>query len=190
MWPALTLPSTICHIPHYKQRIGTAPALISLSYTPTAFSAPFPEPQWFPSSSPSHIYISYLHAKHLSHNTQAEQLKSNSRIGSLNSLYSAHPCEPVSFNFSLCSFFFLPYSQNIVSHLICVPSAPQCPIYSMFNSLSTSSNSESLGFASMSSTCTRLAAGVYEWEWILSPNILIAISWLAIWATAHLLVWL
>lgn len=38
-WPALTLPFTICHIPHYRERIGTAPVLISPSYTPTAISA-------------------------------------------------------------------------------------------------------------------------------------------------------
>lgn len=134
------------------------------------------------------MYISSLQAKHLP-DTHAEQSKCNSGTGSLYSLYSSlWVCFFKFLSFLSLLFFssFLPCSQNIVSHLICLPSAPQCPIYSMFNSLSASSNSESLGFASMSSTRTRLAAGVCEWEWILSPNILIAASWLAI----LVLVWL
>ena len=124
MWPASTLPFTICHIPHYRERNGTAPELRSNRYFSTA-----PEPRRLSSSSPSHIYISYLRARHLS-DTHAEASKRDSEIGSLSSLYSSHPhvflfFKPLSFLFLLLVFslFFLPCSPNIVSHLICPPPA-------------------------------------------------------------------
>ena len=103
-------------------------------------------------------------------------MQSNSRIRSLYFFFTLLIL--VSYNSSV--FSALSCSQNIVSHLICLPSTPRCPINGIFNSLSASSNSESLGFASVSSTHTWLATGVREWEWILSPDILIAAPWLAV----------
>lgn len=175
MWPALTLPFTICHIPHYRESIGMAPVLISPSYTPTAIS-PLQQSlsDSLPPAYPTFIYCIYI--------------KSIYSILHLSRTMFFWACF-FWFFFFFCSviFFLFPCSQNIVSHLNCLPSVPQCPIYSMFNSFSASSNSVSLGFDSMSSSCTRLVLGT---ECILSPIVLIAASWLALHGTANLLVWI
>lgn len=91
MWPASTLPFTICHNPHYRERIGTAPVLSSPSFTPTAISALQQSLSGF--LPPAHLtfIFHFLHAKHLS-DAHAGQSKCNSRIRSLCSLYSTHPC--------------------------------------------------------------------------------------------------
>lgn len=161
MWPALTLPFTICHIPHYRESIGTAPVLIFPSYTPTAFSAL----QQSLSDSPPpahatfifHIYTQSIYMTLLQNNVSPAVEQGNSVCLTLLIVLSLF-LSIAFFSWLLVSSLLC--SQNIVSHLNCLPSAPQCPIYSFFYSFSTSSNSESLGFASVSGTRTRLIACV------------------------------
>lgn len=74
-------------------------------------------------------------------------------------------------------FFFLPCSQNVFSHLICLPSPPLCPIFSIFNSLSASSNLEALGFAAVFSGLTSTAS---ERVLLLYSNILIVVLLLVV----------
>lgn len=129
---------------------GSAPALIPLRFTPTAI--PALHQRLIGSPRPAHstfIFHIYMYSKaFILHSRRTIYCNCNSGTGPLYSLSCTHPWFFQFHFFPFNSFFFLSCSKNTVSQFICVPSAPQCPINSMFNSLSASSYSESLGFAS------------------------------------------
>lgn len=126
MWPALTLPYTICHSPHYREGIGTEHQRSSLRVTLhrlfqhcCSASLPLSSPP-----GPSHIHISYLDAKHAS-DTHAEPSKC---ICKIRSVLGSYLCLVCSFQLQrfilLWSFILLSCSRHIACRLIVLTLAP------------------------------------------------------------------
>lgn len=174
------------HLPHYRKSTGMAPVLISELHFSCYFSTAV-QPLWPPPPPPRPHLIFTAHFFSI-YNIYATPMQNS--ISPATEKVPYFPFTLLTLIFTLFDSFFFSCSRNTDSHIVSLHQPHNGPFIIRFILLSAGSKSQTLGFTSMSSTCTRLGAAVCEWEMIPSPRILIVAFWLAVPGTANLRMWL